>query len=40
MFEATPQPMMGNNSSGKANKAGKNIGTNTAKNYEQKKANN
>ena len=40
MFEATPQPMFGNNGSGKANEAGKNIGTNTAKNYEQKKANN
>ena len=42
MFEATPQPMMGmgNNGNGKTNEAGKNIGTNTAKNYEQKKANN
>ena len=40
MFEATPQPMMGNNGSGKPNEAGKNIGANTAKNYEQKKANN
>ena len=40
MFEASPQPMMGNNDGGKANEAGKNIGTNAAKNYEQKKANN
>ena len=42
MFEATPQPMMGmgNNGTGKTNEAGKNIGANTAKNYEQKKTNN
>ena len=42
MFEATPQPMMGmgNNGNGKTNEAGKNIGANTAKNYEQKKTNN
>ena len=39
MFDATPQPMMGNNS-GKANEAGKNIGTNTVKNYDQNKINN
>ena len=42
MFEATPQPMMGmgNNGAGKTNEAGKNMGANTVKNYEQKKANN
>ena len=42
MFEASPQPMMGvgNNGNGKTNEAGKNIGANTAKNYEQKKTNN
>ena len=42
MFEASPQPMMGmgNNGAGKTNEAGKNMGANTLKNYEQNKTNN